>query len=339
MQVSVQYDMPYCLYLLPDAMYQVHEENQTATVEIRKCSKSPEEVTRLTGIVATGFFGVPEPSPEEMKRLADAQPGGRFGYSMMKKDRRGIMHYSRVKVIFETDTDPADQMFDLRVRKQSLQFLNKLIEAYRLTADEECAEVLALSDVLKATIDYSKGAQEVHITGTRFPSAVVTGGNQFLQEEELQELRRLIESDKSIPAFHNLIMDGRNYLNKQDYRMAMLCICLGFEMFLTQLSERYRTVLLKAGLSSDEIDDAGLHKKAARHLKIVCGASIENEKFWGRDIVEEYMHIHSLRNAVAHRGVVEYEVSGQVFHVDSTTEGERRVQIVRHLISEIEARS
>lgn len=339
--VWIQYDLPYYLYLIPDGSYRVRLKNKEADIIVRKGSKSPEEVKRTTLSAATFVSSDQELPPEEIEKLADKQIHGRYSHSMINKDRRGFMHYSTIRVVFEFDKDEESTLDEsLQIKEESLKFLNRLIEIYRVATDEEWVEPIISSDIIKMEIERIVGREGEKLIcqrtiAAKFPYGSQVGGIPYLTASKLDAFMRRLLADEEIPIHQLLILDARNYLNKFNYRMSMLNACLAFETFLNEIIESNKCVLAEAGITDTQINKASLSKKATEYIKYICGESFENAAFWGSDIVFKYKRIRDSRNAVAHEGKVQYRTDSILYNVESVDEGKNHIAMVADLISKI----
>ncbi|MFC2003113.1 hypothetical protein ACFLV4_04125 [Chloroflexota bacterium] len=255
-------------------------------------------------------------NPHRPTKLAGELPG----------DRTGRASFSSVRVTFNLSMIQPEYFWDMELFVSiAIDAVNHFIEHYRVLADRPYITPITASVIQEfhLSTDYGDGAENHQEYGAG--SGPLHGFGGAIPEDIDNKIRQAIFS-KEPPLIDDILdCEIRNYMDLQEWRLALIESAVLFESWLTRL---LRTIAQQKGMSSHDIDALFTQKNGQPKSITSIASSIVKEikgvNFAGTSEYDKWKTcVRDPRNDVVH---------GKVFEI-SRDEAQAAYEAVKKAIS------
>lgn len=210
---------------------------------------------------------------------------------------------SRESAIFSLSTFP----------QNNLQICNFIINSVRFCYKDYVLRTLSEPNELQSlTYHIRPPGTEKWVGGgaITLPVSAITNVPPSYPKTNHAKFKHFVVHGTQLTLAQELYCDARHYLIKNNARMSLSNLTVGFEVFL------FETVRTISELDSDRLpirenyEEWPMNKLATKGFTQALGGSLENRKFWGKDFARTYKILNGARNAVLHKGRLQLTFDG-----------------------------
>jgi hypothetical protein len=319
--VSVSFYLPYCLYL-EDGIYSVKVNGINADVTLRKeHQKATDTKLEINFLIANeiednSLYTIENMVTNERKTVKGSELKKEdLSYQILeinnnsspplwliatptyyncelKEDKRGIIRYTWVEMILRSIKKQEDYM------DYALKVINRFIEIYRYVIKAHYMEKITLNDLY--SFSYSeKGTGSFSFAYP--PQSRVVPLIKDLSKSEHIEIREMLEDDKTPPFDSILLLDAKYFLEKEDYRRAVVECILAIEPWI----EKFISSKLKEGeIPNKHRKDFFEKVTFSPQIKGLLKLFIKKQEL-NHQLIDDLIKTNTLRNKIIHEGFLD----------------------------------
>jgi hypothetical protein len=276
--VMVSYPLPYCLYL-DDVGFPVVINGIVAYVSLQLHSQD----------TIRGF-------PAEIRVPTE---------SRLQYDRWGRQGHTTVFVSFPRHTWPQGYRPNLfhsdQIVLHSIQYVNKLIHAYKHIANEVLCEEVSEMDIISyecRLLDSKRKLLDRVTKVSPFQNAILMGEEHYRVSNEKQSyIIGIMTGDYKFTIDDELVLNSEAFFLKGQYELSVLFNAQSFEVFCkTLIRAGYKRLGSKTDQQLDKLLETPFANLVKDHLRIAVGFDFGSTT----DFQSWDTHVRPVRNALSH---------------------------------------